>query len=142
MENKRDYASQCNPHTVATFQAFVDAVIPRTPKLAKTLGPEFVSGALDLQVDQYLIWELDHSVTIQGYFIPKRIVLSEPTAYLLDAAATHLIATGRAKYPHHELKFPGGGTFAALARSDRFRAITLLESLDIDLGCLPQPFQK
>ncbi len=61
-----------------TFQALVDAIIPRTPGLAQEYGRIQYYGALDLEVDQFLIYELDH------YFVP----LAMETAEILDATAT------------------------------------------------------
>ncbi len=141
MHKENNCASHLTRHTIATFQALVDAIIPRTPKLAQKLGRIQEVGALEAHVDQYMIWELDHMVTIQGDFSLRRVMLSGPTAELLDAGAVQLIAAGGAKQTDDELKFPGGGAFARLSRSDRFRAMYLLESLHIDLGYLPLPYQ-
>lgn len=60
-----------------TFQALVDAIIPRTPMLAQEYGRIQYYGALDQQIDQFLIYELEH------YKIPMAL----PTAEILDAAA-------------------------------------------------------
>ncbi len=60
-----------------TYQALVDAIIPRTPALAQEYGRIQYYGALDQLVDQFLIYELDH------YPVPMAI----PTAEILNAAA-------------------------------------------------------
>ncbi|MEW9672923.1 hypothetical protein [Ammoniphilus sp. 3BR4] len=141
MHKKINSTSHQTRHTIATFQALVDAMIPRTPQLAQKFGRIQEIGALDLHVDQYMIWVLDHMLTIQGDFSLRRVMLSEPTAELLDAGAVQLVAAGGAKQADDELNFPGGGAFSRLSRSDRFRAMYLLESLNIDLGYLPPPYQ-
>lgn len=60
-----------------TFQALVDAIIPRTPMLAQEYGRIQYYGALDQQIDQFLIYELDH------YPVPMASV----TAEILETAA-------------------------------------------------------
>ena len=60
-----------------TFQALVDAIIPRTPVLAQEYGRVQYYGALDQQVDQFLIYELER------YPVPMALV----TAQILDAGA-------------------------------------------------------
>lgn len=60
-----------------TFQALVDAIIPRTPALAQEYGRIQYYGALDQQVEQFLIYELEH------YPVPMAL----PVAEILDATA-------------------------------------------------------
>lgn len=60
-----------------TYQALVDAIIPQTPRLAQAYGEIQYYGALDLQVDQFLIYELDR------YPVP----LALPIAEILNTAA-------------------------------------------------------
>lgn len=60
-----------------TYQALVDALIPRTPGLAQEYGRIQYYGALDQQVDQFLIYELEH--------YPES--LTTLIARILDAAA-------------------------------------------------------
>lgn len=118
------------PHTRATFMAFVDAVIPST------------FGALDLRIDDFLIWTLDHNISIQGEWGVRTIPLSAPTAEILDIAATQLILSGALKtYPNFSTS-PDGGPFAALSPGDRFEAIHLLETLQVDLQILPPPYRN
>jgi hypothetical protein len=118
------------PNTRATFMAFADAIIPST------------FGALDLRLDDYIIWTLDHFVSIQGEWSVKNVPLSSQTARLLDIAAFQLIASGNIKvYPDFST-YPDGGPFAALSPDDRFEAIRLLEILQVDLEVLPSPFRN
>lgn len=131
-------------HTRATFQALVDTIIPYTPNPYGKLGDVQVLGALNFNIYEYIIWELDHSIPIpiEQKMNLSNTSLSKSTAQLLDAGATQLIQTGKAKCPLNVWAFPGGGSFAVLSRSDRVRAITLLERLEMDLSNLPAPYQN
>jgi hypothetical protein len=118
------------PHTKATFMAFVDVMIPST------------LGALDLRLDDYIIWILDHYVSIQGEWGVKIAQLSFQTARMLDISAYQLIFFGRLKGLLDYSTFPEGGPFAALSPDDRLEAIRLLENLQVDLEVLPSPFRN
>lgn len=118
-------------HTQETFKAFVDAIVPRTPRLAEEYGRIQYYGALDLYTEEYLI------MSINNYYIS----LAEPTAEMLDVAAEQLILIQGNEGQLNFSMFPGGGTFAALAPNDRLRALTLLEQLQVNLSVLPIPFQ-
>jgi hypothetical protein len=117
-------------HIQATFMALVDAIIPRTPELAAEYGEVQYFGAFDLYIDDFVIWSLNH------YDIP----LTESTAEMLDLAAEQLVSEEGNQEALDYSMFPGGGPFAALAPSDRFRAITLLQQLKVNLETLPIPF--
>jgi hypothetical protein len=118
------------PHTHATFMALVDVMIPST------------LGALDLRLDDYLVWTLDQYVSIQGEWGVKNARLSSQTARLLDSSANQLIFFGRLTGSIDYSTFPDGGPFAALSPDDRLEAITLLENLQVDLEFLPSPFRN
>ncbi|MGM0877743.1 MAG: hypothetical protein ACQEWV_24145 [Bacillota bacterium] len=118
------------PHTKATFMAFADAIIPST------------LGALDLRLDDYIVWTLDHYVSIQGEWGVKNPQLSSQTARILDIAAFQLIVSGNMKVPPDFSTFPDGGPFAALSHEDRFEAISLLENLQVDLEVLPSAYRN
>jgi len=130
-EKKIKYQNQSLKRTQETFQAFVDAVIPRTPGLAEEFGRIQFFGALDLHTEEYLIYSLNY------YYIP----LAEPMADLLDISAEQLVIRDGNNSLMNFSKFMGGSAFAALDPSDRFRALTLLEKLNIYLADLPIPFQ-
>ncbi len=104
-----------------TFQAYTDAVIPQTPRLAEEYGRIQYYGAIDLQVYQFLIYELERYPT----------PMAQPTAELLNAAATQLM---------QNQGFPGGENFAALPPTERLMAIDLLEQLR-EQDILPLIFQ-
>lgn len=118
------------PNSRTTLMAYVDAVIPST------------LGALDLRLDDYLIWSLDHLISIQGEWGVKTIPLSAPTAELLDAAAIELIRSGGMKWSPNLSISSDDGPFAALSPDDRFEAIHLLENLQVDLQILPSPYRN
>jgi len=113
-----------------TFKALVDAIIPRTPGLAEEYGKIQYFGALNLHTDEYMI------LTLNYYSFP----LAEPTAAMLDTAGEQLVFIGGNSRLLDFARYPGGGTFAALAPGDRFRALILLEELGVNLGDLQQPF--
>ena len=117
-------------NTKATLMAFADAIIPST------------LGALDLQLDNYIIWTLDHFVAIEGDWGVKTVPLSSPTARILNIAALQLIISGNTKDSPNFFTYPDGGPFAALSPSDRFEAIRLLENLQVDLEVLPSPYRN
>lgn len=118
-------------HTHATFKALVDAVVPRTPVLAEEYGQIQLYGAIDSRVNEYMIASLDNYYYIS---MAKRV------AELLDVAAEQLTFINRNNKPLDDSMFPEGGTFAALAPSDRILALNLLEQLN-DTSDLPVPFQ-
>lgn len=117
-------------HRQATFMALVDAMVPST------------LGALDLRLDDYLIWSLDNLVAIQGEWGIKDVPLSTPTAAMLDIAAFQLTVSGKMNAIPNFTVYPDGGLFAALSAVDRFEAIRLLENQQVDLEALPSPYRN
>ena len=124
------YQKESLKRTQATFQAFADAIIPRTPGLAEEYGRIQFFGALDAHTDEYIILSLNY------YEIP----LAESTAEMLDAVAEHLVIMDGNNRLINFSRFLGGSAFTAIDPSDRFRALTLLESLNSNLADLPVPF--
>ncbi|WP_134687212.1 hypothetical protein [Brevibacillus migulae] len=142
MASSRENPANIDAYTRATFQAFVDALIPATPDLTATgvtFGAES-AGALELLVHEFVIQELNFSVSpLAG----QTLLDTSPAtgaAQLLDAAAVQLIQSGEAREPLDVYAFPGGGSFSALSRRDRLRAVDKLSMLDIDLESLPPPY--
>lgn len=127
--------------TTATFYAFVDAIIPNTPNLATTLGPIYTLGATDLDTYAYLIYQLDHAVSIHIGLSLVNIPLAQPTAELLNTAAQQVIETKRNIDPLNSYPLTSRMPFAMLSRTDRLRTVSFLEQLDINLARLPVPFQ-
>lgn len=72
-----------NAYIVITFQALVDAIIPRTPRLAQEYGLIQYFGALDADIDQYMLLSLQNlSYPLAGYItelldIAAKLVYSE-----------------------------------------------------------------
>lgn len=104
-------------HTLNTYRAYVNAVIPRTPKLAEEFGRIQFYGALDLNTDEYLIMTLDYLYT----------PLAEPIAVVLDIAAEQFIYEEGYRRIQDSGVFPGWGGFSDLSAANRFYALTLLE---------------
>ncbi|AKL94680.1 hypothetical protein CACET_c12150 [Clostridium aceticum] len=120
------------PQTQETFKAFVDAIFPRTH--------EESSGGLDLHTEEFLIWVLDHLLSLTIFKKNVNIPMANVTAEMLNIAAKQLIDKGENKKPVTPDIIQEKGVFAALAPSDRFRAISLLEELRLNLESLPIPF--
>ena len=137
-------------HTVVTFRAITDAVIPETPTLADTLGPEHVPGGLAIDLDEFLITYVNNLFQFGlPHFGPVgNMPLADPVAHILDAAALELVAQkknqsrpsirrvllllGPGDLPAAAVK-GSTGLFAKLSRQDRLRALGLLDQLEIKI---------
>ncbi|MBP1756469.1 MAG: hypothetical protein H6Q59_2867 [Firmicutes bacterium] len=110
-----------NDYILNAFQAYVDTIIPRTPGLAEVYGYIQYYGALDLQVDQFLLYNFEH-VSMSS---------AELAALLLNAAAVQwLVNQG----------YEGRGSLDLLPPSDRLSAIMLLELQQMDPRLLSEEF--
>lgn len=139
MHSAKLYAATVDPHTLATFRALVEAIVPNTPALA-VYGAEQAAGAVDLHVHEYMIWELDHSLALFLGTHLTIVPLSASTGQLLNAGAVQLIASGQAKQaPNHALW--GSSPYSALSPVDRILVLAMLEELRVDLGLLPPPYK-
>jgi len=129
-----------DPRVLATFRALVEAIVPNTPALA-VYGPWQTCGAADLCIHEYMIWELDHSLSIVSGLNLTIMPLSASTAGMLNAAAVQFIAKRQAQYapcyPVREVSL-----FASLSPADRIRVLEMLEELKVDLGVLPLPIPE
>ncbi|WP_373893634.1 hypothetical protein [Virgibacillus sp. CBA3643] len=92
-------------------------------------------------VHAYLIYALDHYVSIQQQLHHTVIPLAYPTAVMLDTAAKQLVNAHQVQ-PCPQCLFPGGGMFSSLSRQDRIRTLAALENLDVDLYLLPSPYEN
>lgn len=136
-----------DPHTVATFEAIIDAVVPNTqddPVTTDTVGEELDDvhqyGGLDTGMTGICIDILNDfmspevslpKVTNTGETAP----LSEALAAILDVAASELIARGGNEDQPQPGRFgPAGGPFASLSRTDRFRALYDVENTANQFG--------
>ncbi|WP_158701756.1 hypothetical protein [Lentibacillus sp. Marseille-P4043] len=92
-------------------------------------------------VHNYVIYGLNHYISIQQQLHHTVVPLAYPTALMLDVAATQLVKRHQKQALPQSL-FPGGGMFSHLSRKDRVVTLSALEELDIDLYSLPSPFQN
>ncbi len=130
-------AGIADSRTTATFKALVEAIVPLSPASGSS-GPCY-AGALELHIYEYMIWELDHWISLHLGLSLTPIPLAGSTAVMLNAGAEQLVASGQAEFaPNYAIM---GGMFAALAPIDRIRTLAKLEQLDIDLGSLPPPYK-
>ncbi|BCJ94300.1 hypothetical protein acsn021_18690 [Anaerocolumna cellulosilytica] len=120
------------PYTVETFMAYVDAILPRTPGLAREYGDVQLFGALDLLTYEYIIYTLNFGGDIS---------LAEQTAEMLNIAARQFVILQGYRKLLKDSKFKRGGTFSALSPMDRLRAIMLLKQFTIYLTDLPYLFR-
>lgn len=127
-------------YTRATFHALTDSLLPSFSQGNYSSG-SYGSARSDQGVHDYIIYGLDHYISIQEQLFHKTIPLSKPTAMLLDASADQLV---NANLLHAAAKsyFPGGGMFSCLSRTNRLRVLTALENIELDLYSLPSPYQN
>ena len=144
-------------HTVLTFRAVADAVVPRTPALADELGAEHVPGGPDVGLGDYLVGYVNglFQFGLPGVGARGNLPLAAPVAGALDAAALALLERGEnAEEPSHErvldLLDPAesdstaedAGAFATLSREDRLRAVDLLGEFEVELRAFDgEPFE-
>ena len=138
-------------HTIVTFRAAVDAVIPRTPDLAAELGPEHVPGGLEIGLAEYLISYVNHGFQLGLPQLGPRgtVALARPVATLLDAAALKLILRGdHTSPPSSTYVWPliseddsspvpflrAAGPFARLHPEDRLRAVGIIDEIDVEIS--------
>lgn len=138
-----------DPHTVVTFRAIADAVVPETPALAEQLGPEHVPGGVAIDLDEFAITYFDDGFQFGlPHLGPQaNIPLADPIAHLLDTAALTLLEEGgNEAEPRTDRALsllgpndppPGKvrkavGPFAELSRRDRLRAIAWLDELEFE----------
>ena len=68
-----------DPHTVDTYRAIVDAIVPRTPQLESELGPEHVPGGLDVGLEKFLIWDFNHFQEVRAEMVTENGLLDGPS---------------------------------------------------------------
>ncbi|MDQ0062596.1 hypothetical protein [Paenibacillus harenae] len=139
MHPAKSYALSASPHTIATFRALVEAIVPNTPELAP-FGAEQTIGASELGVQDYMIWELDHTLALFFGMELTNFPLSAPTAGMLNSGAVQLVASGHAQHVPNESLWETS-PYSAIAPPDRIRVLAMLEELIVDLGALPPPYR-
>lgn len=115
------------PYEEASFRALTDALLP--------------ASHYGMSVHEYIVYALNHYVTIQQQLFQLTVPLAYPTAQMLDSAAAQLAYTNQVQASSHQ-SFPGGGMFSRLSREDRVKTLSALERLEVDLYLLPAPFQN
>jgi len=128
-----------DPFTKTIFEAFVDAIIPPAPPHSQNLGNIQYISASDLLIHEYIIWTLDHSISLLKN---TNYSLSRQTAELLELAARQLVLNSWNTQPLDHNKIPNHVVFSAITPEDRLRSITLLEQLTINPAYLPYPFNQ
>lgn len=128
--------------TKATFKALVDSIVPPTEDLAEHQASFYSIGAVASHTDEYQISTLNHYVSLKIILRNFNIYLANATAQMLNAAAGQLISTKKNAKPINNAIASEEGIFAALEPTDRCRAISLLEHLQVDLANLPVPFRN
>jgi hypothetical protein len=130
-----------DPHTVATFDAIIDAVVPNTQddpvtedKVGEPLDEIHQYGGLDTGMTPMCIDILNDFMSPE-VSLPKvantgeTAPLSQALAAILDVAASELLARGGNEDTPEPGRFgPAGGPFASLSREDRFRALYDVEN--------------
>ncbi|WP_438449025.1 hypothetical protein [Gorillibacterium sp. sgz5001074] len=116
---------------VTAFKALSDTVVPAA------YGEP---GAVDYGVEHFIMWQLDHMVTVPSDLGQIPVQLSRATASLLDAAAaTWCISVQHPGSPPAPV-CPVPGLFASLNTRDRAGALSLLQGPRLELGSLPSPY--
>ncbi|WP_042197068.1 hypothetical protein [Paenibacillus camerounensis] len=141
MHQAAAYAAAVPPHTYITFLALVEAIIPYTAACSAP-GDVQSAGAVQFGVHEYLIWELDHNLSLwQGFYLTA-VPLSAPTAELLNYGAAQFTALGYNQAPPC-CAGRTGCPFADLHPADRIRVLSMLEQSDqLDLAPLPPPYRN
>ncbi|WP_284645881.1 hypothetical protein [Paenibacillus silviterrae] len=126
-------------YTHTTFQALVDAIIPPT----LLYGVKVIPGAAQLQIELYVIDELDSSqfIPIDVDSANKPPPLSWATAHLLDTGANQLILRRlqQTGWPSHLSPW---GSFASLDRIDRLRTLDLIDRIELPVQWLIPPYRN
>lgn len=108
-----------------TIMAFVDAIIPRTPILAQIYGDIMFYGALDQEVDVYLVMNI--------VFDSKGVSFVQVITEMLNQASKqYMVEEGTEKIYHyyrvnHMRRQREPIAFSELPRRERLRALSLLE---------------
>ncbi|WP_342757315.1 hypothetical protein [Kineothrix sedimenti] len=109
------------PHFLDTCMAFVEAIVPWTPRLAAEYGEIQYPGAVDALTYEYLVLSL---------YELGNVALLKSTVKTLDMAARELVISGGNEF---SMDIMGGGTinFAALVPSDRLAALNILKQQEL-----------
>lgn len=81
-------AVDTDEHTLDTYRSIVDAIIPRTPELAAELGAEHEPGALDAEIERFLVYSFDNFHEIR----PEMLTTELAGRLGVDLAESDLLA--------------------------------------------------
>lgn len=110
---------QTDPHTRDVFRSIADAIIPRTPELDPELGAEHGPGALDAEIERYLIWDFDHFQEVRA----EALTSVSPERFEVDFAPAR--GVGDALEPLDADRLLAGSTLDPLADELGLDAATL-----------------
>jgi len=145
------FRADVDVHTMVTFRAVADAVLPETPGLGAELGAEHVPGGVAIDLDEFVVTYVNDGFQLGLPYVGPlgNVPLADPIAQVLDAAALRLIDRGEhASEPSDDrpvsLLDPGeaspreirsaAGAFSKLSRRDRLRAIGLLDEFEFTVS--------
>ncbi|WP_372632333.1 hypothetical protein [Cohnella sp.] len=140
MKQAKPFAESADPLLIETFRALVEAICRDQQMRAEPDDSIKADAASQLQVHEYLIWVLDHSLSLVMGMGLTVIPQAAATATLLNVGASQFIAAGKAQDPQRAAI--QGSSFASLSPTDRIRTLSMLENLICDLGALPVPYQN
>ncbi|WP_254829788.1 hypothetical protein [Haloglomus salinum] len=120
------------------------------------VGEEHVPGAVEVGVDEYMITYVNSLLGIgsEELGLTGELRLAELVGLVLDAAATELVARGENTVPLDpgrvldllalrdiaaDPRSLAAGPFAKLSRTDRLRALAMLDEKELDTAELPGP---
>ncbi len=117
--NDRKTDTYSMQYILNTYMAFVEAIVPWSPKLAAEYGEVQYYGAIDSLTYEYLI---DSLYQLGG------VPLLKSTAEILDMAARELVLRGENEFSFNLTK---GVTFSALIPTDRLSALNILKQKEL-----------
>lgn len=83
--------TQSQVYTQASFRALIDALLPSSYEQYN------YESTNNMEVHEYIMYSLDHDISIQQPLHHTIVPLSYPTAKMLDIAATQLMNTYQAQ---------------------------------------------
>ena len=137
-------------HTLVTYRAVVDAVVPETPGLEADLGPAHVPGGVAIDLDDFLVVYVNDLFQFGlPHFGPQgNLPLAGPLAAVMDKAALAVVARGENESPPNVDRVVAllgagdpsprrakrrAGMFAKLSRRDRLRALSILDEFEVEV---------
>lgn len=138
-----DDARAADPHALDTYRSIVDAIIPETPELGQELGREHIPGGLDVELEEFLIFDYNHFQEIRLETITDEGVNQERLELLLDIeeAPSELAALAQLVDSDFLGLLEGGdlgGVGDTLTDGDVVDAVDELLDIDTDLEAMEE----